>query len=205
MIIHSAQFVTSAPDPAGYPPEPFPHIAFAGRSNVGKSSLMNTLLNRKKLVKTSATPGKTQLINFFLINKAVYFVDLPGYGFAKVPKRVQKTWGPMMDTYFKTQDNLQAVVCLVDARRDIGELDLQLYAYLEKYERRKILVFTKMDKLKTQERKQFAANIKSRYGLSPEDYFPVSSQSKSGIDALWQVIDRAIIEAGGDAPDPEDS
>jgi len=117
MIIKSAEFVTSAVKPAQYPPADMPEIAFAGRSNVGKSSLINSLVNRKRLVKISTTPGRTQLVNFFAINRAVTFVDLPGYGYARVPLPIKKTWGPMVETYLKDRENLKGVVLLMDMRR----------------------------------------------------------------------------------------
>ena len=117
MHIKSAEFVTSAVKPSHYPPAALPEIAFAGRSNVGKSSLINTLVNRKKLVKTSSTPGRTQLINFFDINSHMVFVDLPGYGYAKVPAFVKKTWGPMIETYLSTRETLAGIVLIMDIRR----------------------------------------------------------------------------------------
>jgi GTP-binding protein len=117
MLIKSAEFITSAVKPSQYPPAEMPEIAFAGRSNVGKSSLINTLVNRKRLVKTSNTPGRTQLINFFSVNGVLTFVDLPGYGYARVPLPVKKTWGPMVETYLKGRENLKGVVLLMDIRR----------------------------------------------------------------------------------------
>ena len=114
MIIKTAEFIKSAIKPGHYPPDGLPEIAFGGRSNVGKSTLINTLLNRKHLVKTSSTPGRTQLINFFLINSEFYLVDLPGYGYAKVPLRIRKQWGPMVETYLARRSNLRGVVFLLD-------------------------------------------------------------------------------------------
>ncbi len=117
MLIKSAEFITSATKPSQYPPVKFPEVAFAGRSNVGKSSLINTLVNRKRLVKTGSTPGRTQLINFFDINSDIIFVDLPGYGYAKVPATVRKKWGPMIETYLSTRKILKGVVVIMDIRR----------------------------------------------------------------------------------------
>ena len=117
MHVKSAEFVTSAVKPDQYPPAKYPEMAFAGRSNVGKSSLINTLVNRKRLVKTSSTPGRTQLINFFSINEDFTFVDLPGYGYAKVPQHIRKKWGPMVETYLASRPTLLGVVLLVDIRR----------------------------------------------------------------------------------------
>ena len=189
MKIVSAEFVTSALKSEQYPPAELPEIAFAGRSNVGKSTLMNALLNRKKLVKTSSTPGKTQMINFFLINDAFFFVDLPGYGYAKVPKEVKRKWGPMMDAYFRTRATLRAVVCLLDARRGLGEMDARMFEYLERYKRHRILVFTKFDKLKKNEQNNFAGKMRKNYGLLPEDFLTFSAVDGRGLDRLWTQID----------------
>ena len=130
MIIKSAEFVTSATKPSQYPKRALPEIAFAGRSNVGKSSLINTLVNRKHLVKTSSTPGRTQLINFFDINGRMGIVDLPGYGYAKVPVSVRKKWGPMIETYLSERETLRGVVVIMDIRRIPRQEELNLLAWL---------------------------------------------------------------------------
>ncbi len=130
MKILSAEFVLSAKEPAHYPPAVLPEIAFAGRSNVGKSSLINTLLNRKGLARTSNTPGRTQEINFFRVNDRFAFIDLPGYGYAKVPESIRKQWGPMVETYLRERDTLRLVVLILDVRRDPSEEDLQLIDWL---------------------------------------------------------------------------
>lgn len=189
MKIVSAEFVTSALKPQQYPPVQGAEIAFAGKSNVGKSSLMNALLNRRKLVKTSSSPGKTQMINFFSINDAFFFVDLPGYGYAKVPLSVKKEWGPMMQTYIRARPALRAVVCLIDARREFSEMDVQLFSFLEEHKKHRILVFTKIDKLKKSEQKNFHARMKSKYGLDKSDFVAVSNLTKKGIDELWELLD----------------
>ena len=188
MKINDAVFTTSSGKPEEYPPEFPAEVAFAGRSNVGKSSLMNALLKRKNLVKTSSTPGKTQRINFFEVNHGFYFVDLPGYGYAKVPKSLQRNWGPMMDTYFRVRESLRVVVCLVDSRRGIGELDADLFQQLEQHKRHRILVFTKIDKLKANERHSFSTQIKKKYGLEPRDYFAVSTTKRIGIRELSEEL-----------------
>ena len=154
MNIKSAEFATSAVRPSQYPPPSRPEIAFAGRSNVGKSSLMNMLLGRKNLVKTSSTPGRTQTINFFLINDQFSFVDLPGYGYAKVPKAVRKSWGPMVEKYLKTREGLCAVVVILDIRRLPNQGDHDLLAWLAHYKIPVILVLTKADKLKKNKQNQ---------------------------------------------------
>ncbi len=147
MKITSAEFVTSATKPSQYPTEGLPEIAFAGRSNVGKSSLINVLVNRKRLVKTSSTPGRTQLVNFFDINDYITFVDLPGYGYAKVPASVRKKWGPMIETYLSGRNTLKGVVVILDIRRTPREEEHNLIEWLEHYAIPSILVLTKTDKL----------------------------------------------------------
>ena len=130
MKIVSAEFVASAASPAQYPRRPLPEVAFAGRSNVGKSSLINTLVHRKSLVKTSATPGKTRTLNFFVVNERFSFVDFPGYGYARVPREMQAGWRPMVEAYLKRRDLLRAVVHIVDFRHPPSALDCQLRAWL---------------------------------------------------------------------------
>jgi len=147
MKITSAEFIKSAVWPPQYPQATMPEIAFVGRSNVGKSSLINTLVGRKNLAKTSNTPGRTQLINFFAINEKISFVDLPGYGFAKVPQSVKKDWGNMMETYLRERQSLCLVVLILDIRRDPNEDDLSLRDWLEQYRIPCLYVLTKTDKL----------------------------------------------------------
>jgi GTP-binding protein len=143
----SAAYVKSVSDPKSLPQDQLPEIAFAGRSNVGKSSALNRLINVKNLAKTSSTPGKTKLINFFLINKNLYFVDLPGYGYAKASKSMRKSWGKLVEDYLKTRENLKGTVLLIDSRRGPLEPDLQLSEWLDFYGKRKLIVLTKTDKL----------------------------------------------------------
>ncbi|KIE17841.1 GTP-binding protein [Smithella sp. SC_K08D17] len=147
MKITSAEFIKSAVWPPQYPPAILPEIAFVGRSNVGKSSLINTLVGRKKLAKTSNTPGRTQLINFFTINEKVSFVDLPGYGFAKVSQSVKKDWGDMIESYLRERQCLALVILILDIRRDPSEDDLSLRDWLEHYRIPYLYVLTKTDKL----------------------------------------------------------
>ena len=188
MIIKSAEFVTSAVKEAQYPPGVLPEIAFAGRSNVGKSSLINTLVNRKHLVKTSSTPGRTQLINFFDINKNLTFVDLPGYGYARVPAAVRKKWGPMIETYLSGRNVLKGVVVIMDIRRTPREEEHNLLAWLEHYSIARILVLTKADKLsKTKQDKQRAA-VAGSMEVDSSELILFSAKSRQGRDAVWDAI-----------------
>ena len=188
MIIKSAEFVTSAVKQSQYPPEGLPEIAFAGRSNVGKSSLINTLVNRKHLVKTSSTPGRTQLINFFDINKSLTFVDLPGYGYARVPAAVRKKWGPMIETYLSTRKTLKGVVIILDIRRRPREEEHNLIDWLAHYAIASIVVLTKTDKLsKTKVIKQQNA-IAEALAVAKEDVILFSAKTRRGRDAVWDAI-----------------
>lgn len=194
MIIKSAEFVTSAVKPEQYPPPEHPEIAFAGRSNVGKSSLINKLINRKRLVKTSSTPGRTQLINFFIINNAVMMVDLPGYGYAKVPAAVRRKWGPMVETYLAERDTLKAVVVLLDLRRTPGIEEINLLDWLRHYGIAAIPVLTKSDKLsKTKQKKQLGAASLS-LSIPEEQLTLFSAKTGLGKDALWRRIDACLQE-----------
>jgi len=188
MIIKSAEFVTSAVKTSQYPPEGLPEIAFAGRSNVGKSSLINTLVNRKRLVKTSSTPGRTQLINFFDINNNLTFVDLPGYGYAKVPVSVRKKWGPMIETYLSTRKTLRGVVIIMDIRRLPREEEQNLIGWLAHFSIAGILVLTKTDKLsKTKIVKQQDAIVRA-LAVEKEDVILFSAKTRRGRDAVWDAI-----------------
>lgn len=198
MHITSADFIKSAQKPAHYPPPDFPEIAFAGRSNVGKSTLINALVNRKHLVKTSKTPGRTQLINFFLINQGLFLVDLPGYGFAKVPKSVRVSWGPMIEAYLSQRTTLKAVVLILDIRRTPGPHEINFVDWLGQRNLTCILVLTKTDKLsKNQQIKQRIANAR-RLFKSPDDFVLFSGKTKAGTDALWWAIEAAAgLKQGG--------
>jgi len=189
MKILSAEFVTSAVEPSQYPPESLPEIAFAGRSNVGKSSLINVLVNRKHLVKTSSTPGRTQLVNFFDINDYCTFVDLPGYGYARVPASVKKKWGPMIETYLSGRKTLKGVVVILDIRRTPREEEHNLIAWLAHYSIARILVLTKADKLsKTKQDKQRAAVARS-LALDSSELILFSAKSRKGREEVWQAIE----------------
>jgi GTP-binding protein len=188
MKILSAEFVTSATNPAQYPPVKYPEMAFAGRSNVGKSSLINTLVNRKRLVKTSSTPGRTQLINFFDINNLFTFVDLPGYGYAKVPTAVRKKWGPMIETYLSGRNTLLGVVVILDIRRTPREEEQNLIAWLEHYSIARIMVLTKADKLSKTKREKQRAAVANALEVDSSDLILFSAKSRKGRDAVWDAI-----------------
>ena len=197
MIIQSAVFVTSAPALAGCPVSDWPEIAFAGRSNVGKSSLINTLLNRRGLVRTSSTPGRTQMLNFFAVNESLHFVDLPGYGFAKAPRALRERWQPMIRDYLAGRANLKGVVWLLDARRDPSPEDLQFLDWLEEAQCPTIPVVTKVDKLSRNELARRLAAIATATGLDRDMFTPFSSVTRTGCAEVWERIGAAIDPAAG--------
>ena len=188
MIIRSAKFVCSAVTPDQYPPADLPEVAFAGRSNVGKSSLINKILNRKKLVRTSKTPGRTQLLNFFEINGIYRFVDLPGYGYAKVPPEVRKQWRPMVERYLATRVNMRGMVWLLDIRRQVSKEDLTLWHWLQAKNVSVITVITKADKLSKNKRNQQAASIAKSLGMRTEELIQFSATSGEGKEEVWQAL-----------------
>jgi GTP-binding protein len=145
--VKNATYVKSVNSVADLPENRFPEIAFAGRSNVGKSSVLNKLANIRNLAKISHTPGKTRQINFFLINENLHFVDLPGYGYARVSKSMKESWGKLIEEYLEKSQNLRGVVLLIDARHEPFEADLQLLEWLDFYQRKKLVVLTKIDKI----------------------------------------------------------
>ena len=199
MLIKSAEFVISAVRPQQYPAEELPEFAFAGRSNVGKSSLINTLVSRRKLVQTSSTPGKTRLINFFRVNGALMFVDLPGYGYARVSEEERLKWRPMIEKYLSSRENLKAVVLILDIRRTPNEEDAQLLNWLARREIATVLVVTKTDKLsKTSQAKQLKI-IAGALETDPEELVLFSAKSRQGRDVLW----RTLVDLATAAPEDE--
>jgi GTP-binding protein len=188
MQIKSAEFVTSATKPSQYPPALLPEIAFAGRSNVGKSSLINVLVNRKRLVKTSSTPGRTRLINFFEINRQMGFVDLPGYGYAKVPESVKKTWGPMIETYLSTRKTLKGIILILDIRRTPRQEELNLISWLHHYSISAIFVLTKTDKLSKNKQAQKLDTIAGVLKKDKSNFILFSAKSRRGRNTLWKAI-----------------
>lgn len=192
MIIKSTEFIKSAAKPAHYPPADFPEIAFAGRSNVGKSSLINVLVNRKSLVRTSSTPGRTQLINFFAVNDQFCLVDLPGYGYAKVPLAVKKEWGPMIEAYLSGRPNLAGVVLILDIRRTPVAEDRQMLDWLRAYGIAPVLVVTKCDKVSRNERARQAAVIAQSLGVERSEFTFFSTLTREGKDEIWQRIETLL-------------
>jgi GTP-binding protein len=187
MKVKSAKFVKSATSPEHYPRDGRPEIAFMGRSNVGKSSLINSLLGVKGLARTSNTPGRTQLINFFLINDAFYFVDLPGYGYARVPTDVKKLWGPMIEKYLATRPNLMLSILITDSRHEPTQLDLLMRDWLEQRGRPFIIVATKSDKLSSNQLRANLNRASAVFGKEKE-IIAYSAVTRRGADRIWKTI-----------------
>ena len=186
------EFLISAFKESQYPVSDRPEIAFAGKSNVGKSSLINTLINRKKLARTSSTPGRTQSINFFRFGKTLYMVDLPGYGFARVPTRVKESWREMVETYLIRRPTLKAVVVILDIRRDPASGDIDLINWLRHYNIHPIIVLTKADKVSRQQVRRRAGLIAGRLaGISPDGPVVFSAKTRAGRDEIWERMREA--------------
>ncbi|MEJ5364139.1 MAG: ribosome biogenesis GTP-binding protein YihA/YsxC [Desulfosoma sp.] len=199
VTVRSAVFVTSAVAPEGYPREDLPEVAFAGRSNVGKSSLINAILGRKKLVRTSATPGRTQTLNFFRINDAFFFVDLPGYGYAKVPQKVRDQWGPMVEKYLTSRSQLVGLVHIMDLRHPPTPDDVQLWNWLHTAGIPAVPVLTKADKV-PRGRRQAQLHAAARIlGVDPAAILVFSAVTREGVDALWRKI-LSWISMGSNGP-----
>lgn len=195
MIIKKADLVAVAVKKSQYPEDNKKEIAFAGRSNVGKSSLLNLLVNRKKLARVSGSPGKTRTINFYEINDEFRIVDLPGYGYAKVSKSITEGWGDMIEAYLAGRLGLIKVVQLVDIRHTPSVQDVQMYEWLKHYRYDGIVVATKADKISRNEMTKCISDIRKTLGLSPEDkVIPVSTLKRTGYDKLMEELDRLLEE-----------
>ena len=191
---HNAEIVLSAVSKAQYPQDDMPEIALAGRSNVGKSSFINTLLGRKNLARTSSKPGKTQQLNFYNIDDKLRFVDVPGYGYAKVSKTERAKWGKMIEEYLTSRDNLRAVVSLVDLRHDPSADDVQMYEFLKYYEIPVIVVATKADKIPRGKWNKHESAIKKKLQFEANDHFIIfSSETRQGYDQAWDAIVESIL------------
>ena len=175
------------------PDTEFPEVAFAGKSNVGKSSLINALMNRKSYARTSSQPGKTQTINFYNINDAMYLVDLPGYGYANASPAVKAKWGKMIEKYLRQSANLKQVFLLVDIRHDPSENDKMMYNWIVDNGFRPVIIATKLDKLKRSQIAKRVKAVRAGLGLKEDDILtPFSSQTKQGLDELWNTIEGYI-------------
>ena len=201
MRIKTADFIKSAVKPSQYPPGGTPEIAFIGRSNVGKSSLINTLVERKRLARTSSTPGRTQLINFFLINEQVAFVDLPGYGYAKVPASIRKNWGPMIETYLARRSNLKGVVMILDVRRTPGPGEFILADWLAHYHIPGVTVLTKADKLSRGKQQSQKRIIAASLSVSEDRLILFSAKTRLGREQVWQAIQDLLDARPVDLPE----
>lgn len=193
MIIRKAEYYKTAVSKSQYPDADRPEIAFAGRSNVGKSSLINSMLNRKKLARISSDPGKTRTINFYNINDLVYFVDLPGYGYARVSKEEKKNWGMIIEEYLYTRESLVDVVLLVDIRHEPTEDDRIMYDWIKSNKRNVTVVATKSDKIPRSQYQKQLSTIRRVLNMDDEDkLIQYSSETKFGRDKLWELFDSIL-------------
>ena len=190
MKILSAKFIKSATAPEHYPDEALPEIAFAGKSNVGKSSLINALVNKRGLAQTSSTPGRTRLINFFTVNDELSLVDLPGYGYARAPEKIRNQWGPMIEKYLLQRKALRLVIVILDVRREISQEDLSLFEWLQFHQIPYSPVLTKIDKVSKNDLSTQKKNIRSCLGLI-DPILAFSAVKGTGKDQIWKAILKA--------------
>src|SRR6185436_19906650 len=190
MKVISAEFLKSAFKEADWPRDLKPEVAFLGRSNVGKSSLINSLLAVRGLARTSSTPGRTQSLNFFQINDQFYFVDLPGFGYARVPKEIKSSWGEMATSYLAKRRQLVLSIHIVDSRHEPTKQDLQLHEWLDESDKPRLIVATKSDKLSNNELRKNLEHI--RNVLNDESVLAYSAKTGRGSDELWRAIKTAI-------------
>ncbi len=193
MNVNNVSLTISAVSKAQYPKDTKPQIAFAGRSNVGKSSLINKLVNRKKMARISAKPGKTATLNFYNVEDQLYFVDFPGYGFARVSKAEKEKWGKMIEEYLNTREQLRQIILLVDSRHKPTKDDVLMAEWIRHFEFDIIIVATKWDKLSNKQKKESINIIRDTLELTEEDIvIPFSAQTGEGKEELWDVIDARI-------------
>jgi len=193
MIVNNVSLAAVGVKMSQYPDDKKPEVAFAGKSNVGKSTLINAMINRKALARTSSQPGKTRTINFYNVEDVLYFVDLPGYGYAKAPKSEIERWGNMIDEYLNKRDALKGIVLLIDIRHDPGENDKMMYNWLKHYGYDIIIAATKKDKIKRSQVQKQLSSIKKSLNMAPEDkLIAFSGATKDGVEELWSAIENAI-------------
>ena len=193
MVIKSAALETVCGITSKLPQTSKPEIAFAGKSNVGKSSLINGLMNRKSLARTSSQPGKTQTINYYNVNGCIYFVDLPGYGYAKVPVKEKEKWGKMVERYLKGSKRLEMVFLLIDIRHEPSENDKIMYDWIVYNGYRPVIVATKVDKLKRSQVPKHVKMVREGLGMEKEDLLiPFSAETKQGREELWALIEGVL-------------
>ena len=194
MNVTKAEMIITAGMTSQFPVHNMPEIAFAGKSNVGKSSLLNAMLNRRALARTSSQPGKTQTINFYSVQDTFMFVDLPGYGYAKVSKSERERWGKLIEGYLQKREQLQKIILLIDIRHEVGSNDKMMYDWIKHYHNEVIVVATKMDKIKRSQVQKQLSVIRKGLGLSWEDkLIAFSSETKQGKEELWKVIEECIV------------
>jgi GTP-binding protein len=202
MKILRAEWLATAAGSEGFPAPTAPEVAFLGRSNVGKSSLLNALVQRKKLARTSSAPGKTRLIHFFKVERPeseIHFVDLPGYGYAKVSKSERKNWQGLIESYLEGRPTLRAAVLLQDLRRDFSDDETLLIDWLHERGIPVLLAITKIDKLKPMRRAARLRELKATIDLPAANVIATSSEARTGLDELWQAIDATVAEAPQEA------
>ncbi len=189
MKIRSAEITMSAINRSQYPDEGIPEIALVGRSNVGKSSTVNTLLNRRNFARTSQTPGKTRTINFYLINKEFFFVDLPGYGYAKIAKSEKEKWGVIMERYLQERNELCAIFLLVDIRHEPTNDDVMMYEWIKHFGYNCVVIATKADKISRGQYQKHMNIIRKKLQMdNNEKILPISSLKKTGVEEIWNEI-----------------
>ena len=193
--IQKAELKITAGDPRQFPRDPIPQIAFSGRSNVGKSSLVNSLLGRKSLARVSSSPGKTITVNFYDVDRKLYLVDLPGYGFAKVTQSVKEKWGHMIENYLQTSKQLRMVFLLIDIRHKPSKNDVMMYDWILHNGYRPVIIATKLDKLKRSQVTKHLKEIRTELQMDKETpIFPFSALSKQGRDEIWDFIEKIVLE-----------